>query len=906
MDRKERIYEALKSYSEDKIEGLDAQQLAEITGIDRANVSRKLNELEREGRVIKLPGRPVRYVEREEYEERQGEEKTEPSFFFMIGQEGSLKKQIEQAKAAILYPPRGLRTLFLGSTGTGKTMLVERIYEYGKSVKALDEKARLIVFNCAEYAENPQLILAQLFGYKKGAFTGADRDSEGLVEKADGGILFLDEIHRLPPDGQEMLFMLMDRGVYRRLGEPDRERRANVLIMGATTENIGETLLQTFLRRMPVVVTLPSLAERPIEERLELIEYFFRLEQKNIGISMYVSKEVLIRLLQYDCPGNIGQLRADIQMVCARAFLEYKVRRWERLEIRREALSENILLSGIKFGQNYLVELLKHYDDYHVIAGVPGEEGIAGDGKESVFSEIIQKYNEFRSQGKSRGEIKDSIETYLQNYTGNLIKKYRDAQAQNGKNHILNSIDPKVNDAVEDALYFAELKLGRKLSERMKLGLKLHVNYMIERLDAREPVKTESLKDIAIGYPRELQTAKLMRKLLEEGLGFLIPDEELWILTIFLCERDEEEDFRKIGLIVLAHGDSTASSMADVANTLFDTELCRAVDMPLNSSIEETLEKVKGLCRDLDEGKGVLLLTDMGSLSGFAKIISEESGQKILTVDMVTTIMVVEAVRKTLLRGTEIEELQASLNKIRRLRLFQEEGVQDEEPRTVITTCISGMGTAKKIKEMIQRVLLERKIENVLIKNMDITDVEYAQTELRKQGITDVIAVVGTVDLKLRNVPYISIESLVMGSGLSYLEEILVHSGLGKREGEETISSDRRFLVEPLKQFLEFLDAEKTEALVADIYDNIIEEMGMTPDQKTATRFIIHVCCMIERLIKGETLPYHGWEELKKREGRVFSAIEDKFLFIQYKFGVTVPPEEISYLVELFLAEMAQ
>ena len=52
--------------------------------------------------------------------------------------------------------------------------------------------------------------------------------------------------------------------------------------------------------------------------------------------------------------------------------------------------------------------------------------------------------------------------------------------------------------------------------------------------------------------------------------------------------------------------------------------------------------------------------------------------------------------------------------------------------------------------------------------------------------------------------------------------------------------------------------------------------------------------------------PYRGWEELKKREEKVFSAIEDKFVFIQHKFGVTVPPEEISYLVELFLAEMAQ
>ena len=96
MDRKEKIYEELKSYSgSGEAEGLDAQQLAELTGIDRANVSRKLNELEREGRVIKLSGRPVRYMEREVYDKCQEKEKKEPSFFFMIGQEGSLKKQIE-------------------------------------------------------------------------------------------------------------------------------------------------------------------------------------------------------------------------------------------------------------------------------------------------------------------------------------------------------------------------------------------------------------------------------------------------------------------------------------------------------------------------------------------------------------------------------------------------------------------------------------------------------------------------------------------------------------------------------------------------------------------------------------------------------------------------------------------
>lgn len=62
-------------------------------------------------------------------------------------------------------------------------------------------------FNCADYYNNPQLLMSQLFGYAKGAFTGADQDHEGLVEKADGGVLLLDEVHRLPPEGQEMLFI---------------------------------------------------------------------------------------------------------------------------------------------------------------------------------------------------------------------------------------------------------------------------------------------------------------------------------------------------------------------------------------------------------------------------------------------------------------------------------------------------------------------------------------------------------------------------------------------------------------------------------------------------------------------------------------------------------------------------
>lgn len=105
----------------------------------------------------------------------------------------------------------------MGGSGVGKSELAECMYEFSVLSGVKSKDAPFIVFNCADYAENPNLLIAQLFGVIKGAYTGANSDKEGLVEKANGGILFLDEIHRLPSEGQEILFYLIDKGKYRRL-----------------------------------------------------------------------------------------------------------------------------------------------------------------------------------------------------------------------------------------------------------------------------------------------------------------------------------------------------------------------------------------------------------------------------------------------------------------------------------------------------------------------------------------------------------------------------------------------------------------------------------------------------------------------------------------------------------------
>lgn len=247
MTRKDTIFEYVKQNASIESEGYTTTEISEALGIIRNNVSKELNVLVREGKLQKIDGRPVRYLlaEREmqsgnkigEYSQRKSQitgfanarlpessdddyEKDIPQDVFenFIGRNDSLKNQVEQAKAAILYPPQGLNVLITGPTGSGKTYFANAMYRFAMN-KGVIKKQKFTTFNCADYAHNPQLLMSHLFGYAKGAFTGATEDHDGLIQEADGGMLFLDEIHRLPPEGQEMIFYFMDHGTYNRLGE---------------------------------------------------------------------------------------------------------------------------------------------------------------------------------------------------------------------------------------------------------------------------------------------------------------------------------------------------------------------------------------------------------------------------------------------------------------------------------------------------------------------------------------------------------------------------------------------------------------------------------------------------------------------------------------------------------------
>lgn len=938
MTRKEKIFNALQELCKDitlkelksGFAGYDASEVGQKAGIDRSNASRELNALFYEKRIVKIKGRPVLFFDREILEKltskklddnnleidsieflfddmaktanlKKAEKK---SFQKLIGAEGSLNLPIKQAKAAVLYPPRGLHTLLVGSTGVGKTTFAEMMYNFAVETGAIKPGAKFVIFNCSEYANNPQLIMSQLFGHVKGAYTGAEKDKEGLVEKCNGGILLLDEIHRLPPEGQEMLFLLMDKNIYRRLGETENTREANILLIGATTENVNSSLLQTFLRRIPMVIRLPDLSERSLSERLDFIKSFFYDEAKRINASIKVHKDVIKALLLYDCRGNVGQLKADVQLTCARGFLDYKTFDKDFIEIDSTMLHEHIykgllkqesnkdeIINLISIGNSKYYEFLPFKSDEFIKIN---EYDISSD----LYKVIKEKYVDYKQRGFSQYQINQVLNGVIQEYIEKLMVKFDESQEISENEELFKVVSPKVFYTVKMALNMAEQKLNRKFNKKTLIGLCMHISALIERSYEGKSVGYQQMDNIALNNPIEYNIAKFIRKILENELKITIPKEEVEIITMFLSLDNVEKNNNNgtIGVIIIAHGKSTASSIAEVVNRLLDTDHCKAVDMPLDQKVDVTLEKVIDLAKKIDQGKGVLIMVDMGSLVAFSEIVTKKTGIMTRTIEMISTPIALEAVRKAMQPKMTLDRLckdiQGATPYIGRfLNQDISNKVLFEKPRTIITTCLTGQGSAVKLVHFLENALplIDDYNINLLPLNYD----KLTNTDI--YDIENIIAVVGTVDLKLPGIPYIPIDEVIIGEGLNTLEKII----MGKKADYQNWLTEQSGIIKILEDTLAILNPVKAFEVMNDVYFQLIDKLKKENTENLQIRFLFHTCAMVERLVLGETLIYNQIDRLISEKPELYRVIKDCFETIEEIFYIEIPDTEIGYVMDL-------
>ncbi|SHF42809.1 sigma-54-dependent transcriptional regulator, partial [Caloramator proteoclasticus] len=588
MKNKDIIYNKLVELNNEN--GIDAQTLASILNMSRANVSHELNKLVKEGKIYKSNSRPVLF-----YLNNHLIQKSKHSILDEIAKNSiSLTQAIEQIKAAILYPPKGMHCLILGETGVGKSMFASLMHSYAIEMGVKPAQSPFITFNCADYSNNPQLLTSHLFGVKKGAYTGAEHDKPGLIEQANGGILFLDEVHRLPPEGQEALFTFLDTGTYRRIGDYEI-RQSEVLIISATTENPDSALLKTFTRRIPMVIKIPSLRERTIEERLYLIKTFFKQESIRLGREIFVSLNTIRALLSYECPNNIGQLKSDIQLLCAKAYSEFLTNLKRDIRITSNNLPAYIKDGLYKEKQHRILWNKLVGDEiefFRFSSNTDNQIPVFGNSDSKIYNILEQKLIKLKAKGISNIDIENILEKDIYRY----FEKYVDGITDDmNKKHLATIVGKEILELVDNISDYTNSNLNYKLNNNMYTTLSLHIDTLIKRIYSNKPIINPQINKIKQLYPKEFEVALGIKNIIEKFINQSIPEDEAGYLTIFLIpeEKSLNNISDKVKVLIICHGSGTATSMAEVANKLLNVDYVIGINAPLDVSPSEVLESVK-------------------------------------------------------------------------------------------------------------------------------------------------------------------------------------------------------------------------------------------------------------------------------------------------------------------------
>ncbi len=294
--------------------------------------------------------------------------------------------------------PYDISVLLTGESGTGKELAARALH-----YKSLRWEKPFVVENCGALPD--ELLESELFGYKRGAFTGAIEDRTGLFERADGGTVFLDEIGELSPAFQVKLLRVLQNGEIRPLGS-GRTRKVDVRVIAATNRDLeaevaaGRFRKDLYYRLAAVTVHLPPLRERPgdlpVLARALLDHAIHDLGKSVDGFS----DEALDCMREYEWPGNVRELQNEIQRMLVECADD---------RLGADLLSPRILCAGPGGGEDIAVHAITELDGPLKSRIESIEASIL---KESLIRHRWNKSQAARELGLSRVGLRSKLERY--------------------------------------------------------------------------------------------------------------------------------------------------------------------------------------------------------------------------------------------------------------------------------------------------------------------------------------------------------------------------------------------------------------------------------------------------------------------------------------------------------------
>lgn len=899
MTNKENVFLKLKELSNsivDKdVHGITAQDIANIIGIRRNIASQLLNELSREGKAVKINTRPVYFIDREIYEKRKQDNKSltnynkpqeEEVFRNLIGYDGSLKYVVEQCKAAISYPPNGLPFLLVGSSGVGKSFLAQLAFEFAKSKEIINKDAEFMVLNCAEYANNPELLSSVLFGYTKGAYTGADSNKVGLIEEADGGVLFLDEIHRLPPEGQEKLFLFLDKGIFRRLGESNKWRSAKVKMIFATTENPENSFLQTFLRRIPLIVKIPTFQERPFKEKINIIYNFYKKEAIVIKKDIIISNQVMNILLKSKASGNLGKLTNAIKLSCADALNKIENKEENSLKIKVSNLEKIILneYDGVITNNLNINDIFLSCSEIDEIQYI-SDGGVKIGGSKN---DVVKSFIELKNKKIDNNEFLITGLGILNKLIDSIVFGEIDIKQSS-------VIFLSVKRIIENTISNLKSDYGLRYYSNSVDSLTYLLSYFVEYGETENDEEVEKIvQHIHKFYPREY---KIVLNLFDNvNANFDIKLNRILIiyLLIYIKSLNKNTKPDQINAIIIAHGYNTASSIAGVTNRLLGGYIFDSLNMPLEITPKEIAKELSAYIENIDTARGLIILVDMGSLENIYKEIDKDVYGDIGIINNISTHLALD-VGSRIINSQSIEQI---LKETVEKNICKYNYIPSKKARedAIITTCVTGIGTANKIKDMLDKCFLENEIKVIA----------YDYNKLKGNGEEDYIfkkynvkLIIGTSDPKAKSAPYISLEDLIMKRGdyiLNKALENVVDNSVIEKINREIV---KFFTLDNVLNYITILNPDKIIDQVDKAIYNLELALALKFNNDLRISLSIHICCLIERLIiKDPITTYNKLEDFQKCHIHFIELTKKAFSVIEQFYNVDIPMSEIGFIYD--------
>mgnify|MGYP001012994266 CR=1 FL=1 len=422
----------------------------------------------------------------------------------------------------------------------------------------------------------------------------------------------------------------------------------------------------------------------------------------------------------------------------------------------------DVLLNYLKLDKS-ITSYLNMFSEDIVIR--PNSKNIEYEETNDIYEIITKKLDSLKQKGVALENITDVLKTDIDNYLCSVSKHFNNTNSN--LNNLYKLVSKDIVLATMQFIEYAREKLQVNFSNHFLFSLSLHIQELIKRVEENNVSSNQHLFKIKKEHPEEFSVANDLVKKISNKFGIIVPESEKGFLALLLFHsRVEISDNNKIGIIIICHGDSTATSIANTCNMLLNTNMMKAIDMPLSQSIDETYKKLKSMALAINKGKGIIILADMGSLLDFDKKLTSETGIKTKVVKNVSTPIALEMLRHVLYDMEDIDNVYEQAK-------FVEDNcnkivVAKKKELAILSVCATGKGSSIIAKNILEELIDKYYADKIKIIPVDL---ENAKDVFKKmQDRYYILAVVGTID-PILPIPFFPINQLMQ----SEIQQVFFH-----------------------------------------------------------------------------------------------------------------------------------